>query len=304
MAEHAAITADHTEILEAALGAFEEGIAILDGESRVLLWNHAAAAISGYQSAEMLSRSLPESFYKEDPHLYIPRDFGSAGRRIPVHLVHRQGHTLPATLRRTPLRDALGKRFGTLLRFHPVEEIDSLPHGETGEEDGLEHHIEQSQAALEERLDAAWQEWTRNGVPFGLLWIIVDQAAMLRKTHGRDGCDAMLGIVERTLVHGLRPAEVLGRWGTHEFLVLCHERTAEMLEAHGRHLGEVAQTAEFRWWGDRVAISVSIGAAQAAEAETLSALLAQAKRKMLARMVGQDSETEKTETGGQACSQS
>jgi diguanylate cyclase (GGDEF)-like protein/PAS domain S-box-containing protein len=304
MAELTEITTDHTEILEAALGAFEEGIAVLDGESRVLLWNHAAAAISGYQSAEMLSRGLPATFYREDEHARTPHEFGSAERPLPVHLLHHQGHTLPAMLRRTPLRNTLGKRFGTLLRFHPADEMDALPRGETDDDGSLGRQIEQSQAALEERLDEAWQEWKSSAAPFGLLWITVDQAAMLRKTHGRDACEAMLDIVERTLLHTLLPAEILGRWGTHEFLVLCHERSAEMLEMHAQHLGTVAKTADFRWWGDRIAISVSIGTAQAEEGETLSGLLTRAQREMLAMVVGSDPGPEKTRPGGQACSQS
>jgi GGDEF domain-containing protein len=97
----------------------------------------------------------------------------------------------------------------------------------------------------------------------------------------------MLEIVERTLLHGLRPTEMLGRWGTHEFLVICHERTTEMLRAHGQHLSAVVRTADFRWWGDRVPLTASVGAAQAgeaqpgmAQAETLSALLRRAQLAM------------------------
>lgn len=304
MAERAAITSDHTEILEAALGYFEEGLAVLDADSRVLLWNQAAAEISGYLSAEMLSRALPDDLYQITPHPAQPHEIGSAERPVPIHLRHRQGHVMPAMLRRTPLRDALGKRFGTLLRFHPMEEIDALPHGARDEDSGPEHHIEQSQASMEERLVEAWQEWTSNAVPFGLLWITVDQGAMLRKTHGRDACEAMLGVVERTLLHGLRPAELLARWGGHEFLALCHERTAEQLEAHALRLSEVARTADFRWWGDRVAITVSIGSAQAGETETLSAMLTWAQQRMQKRLILADNEFRNTEPGGPACSQS
>ena len=199
-------------------------------------------------------------------------------------------------LRRTPLRDEMGKLFGTLLRFHPVEEIDTLPHGEMAQEGGMEGfdpRVEQSQAGMEDRLDEAWQEWRTNAVPFGLLWINVDQAATLRRTHGRDAAEAMLEIVERTLLHGLRPTEMLGRWGTHEFLVICHERTTEMLRAHGQHLAGVVRTADFRWWGDRVPLTASIGVAQAGEAqvgqtqaETLSALLRRAQSAMRAGAPG------------------
>jgi len=282
MTEHTEIRAEIlVEILEAALGAVEEGIAVLDSESRVLLWNPAAAAITGYHSSDLLYRSLPENLYKIDEH-----HTGSPERPISVLLRHAQGHVLPAMLRRTQLRDALGKRFGMLVRFHPVEEVDSMPHGEMDDDGNLQKHVESSQADMQDRLDQAWQDWTLNRIPFGLLWITVDQAATLRRTHGHDGSEAMLGIVERTLLHALRPTEMLGRWGTHEFLVLSHERTREMLDAHARHVCELARTADFRWWGDRVSLSVSVGGAQAAEDTSwdckLSGLLKRAQTAMQA----------------------
>ena len=210
-------------------------------------------------------------------------------------------------LRRTPLRDALGKRFGTLLRFHPVEEIDTLPHGAVEQNKDHENRVEQSQADMEDRLDEAWREWSSNSIPIGLLWINVDQAAMLRKTHGRDASEAMLAIVERTLLHGLRPTEILGRWGTHEFLVLCHERAAEMLEAHAQHILGLARTADFRWWGDRISLTVSIGVAQAAEGENLRCLLKRAQQGMQeSQYAGGNHVVLKgiRDSGGQECSQS
>ena len=85
----------------------------------------------------------------------------------------------------------------------------------------------------------------------------------MRKTHGAGACEAMLEKIERALANGLRPAEELGRWGEDEFLVISHERTAEMLAAHAQTLAGLARTADFRWWGDRVSLTVSIGAAQA-----------------------------------------
>jgi diguanylate cyclase (GGDEF)-like protein/PAS domain S-box-containing protein len=308
---------DRAEILAAALCQLEEGIAVLDAGSRVLFWNPAAEAITGYLSADLLSRTLPSDAYIVDSEHHavhaahgktVPGAQDNGGqieRPLLVILRHKQGHSLPAMLRRTPLRDALGKRFGTLLRFHPVEEIDTLPHGALDEDGARENRVESSQAGMEERLDEAWQEWHTNAVPFGLLWINVDQAAMLRKTHGRDAADAMLEIVERTLLHALKPTEILGRWGTHEFLVLCHERTPEMLDAHAHRLGSMARTADFRWWGDRVSLTVSIGAAHAAEDESLRSLLLRAQRGMQESIyLGGNHIVSKAFKGGRECSQS
>jgi len=309
------------EMLEAALGALDEAIAVLDGESRVVFWNPAATEITGYRSADLLSRVFPSDLYSVDAHHHALSDVsrtgdaqaGSPGRPVLVNLRHSQGHSLPGMLRRTPLKDDMGRRFGTLLRFHPVEEIDTLPHGINVEGSGHENRVEESQADVEDRLDDAWREWIANAVPFGLLWVAVDQAAMLRKTHGGDASEAMLAIVERTLLHGLRPSEILGRWGTNEFLVLCHERTPELLQAHAQHLAGLARTADFRWWGDRVSLTVSIGAAQAAErtssidTESLRGLLKRAQQGMQeSSYAGGNHMTfkEKQSTGGMECSQS
>ena len=279
--------ADHTEILEAALSAFDEGIIVLDGEAHVLFWNPATTAMAGYLSAEMLGRSLPDGFYQIDTmhHGGIEaeakcEDGSPLERPILINLCHQRGHTLPAMMRRVPLRDAMGKRFGMLLRFHTVDEIDTLLHGESSDDGVSEHSLEQSQAGMEERLDEASREWTANGVPYGVMWVLVDQASILRKTHGRDAWEAMMDIVEKTILHGLRPTEILGRWGSNEFLVISHERTVEMLNAHGRYLAGLTRTADFRWWGDRASLTVSIGVAQAEIGQSLACLLKSAQKAM------------------------
>jgi diguanylate cyclase (GGDEF)-like protein len=113
-----------------------------------------------------------------------------------------------------------------------------------------------------------------------LLWITVDQAHELRRTHGARACDAMLEKVAHVLAGGLRPGEEAGRWGEDEFLIISHERSAEMLGAHAKVLAGLARTADFRWWGDRVSLTVSIGAAQAEQDDTLAELLERAQSAM------------------------
>jgi GGDEF domain-containing protein len=55
-----------------------------------------------------------------------------------------------------------------------------------------------------------------------------------------------------------------------------------MLAAHARAFTGLARTTDFKWWGDRVSLSVSIGAAQAQHAsdESLPQLLERAQRAM------------------------
>jgi diguanylate cyclase (GGDEF)-like protein len=194
-----------------------------------------------------------------------------------VHFQHKLGHDVPVIARTLILRDGLGERMGTAIVFHPAQSLDALPHGECGEGS----RVEASQTELEDRLVAVFDDFQQGGESFGVLWITVDEARELRKTHGAGACEAMLEKVKRAMANGLRPAEEIGRWGDDEFLVLSHERTREMLAAHAQVLAGLARTAEFRWWGDRVSLTASIGAAQANRDGSLADLLERARAAML-----------------------
>jgi diguanylate cyclase (GGDEF)-like protein len=241
--------------------------------------------MTGFAPIEMLGQPAPEPLH---PLLaWCEPDAGAEcglsrnteaerGHGFLVHARHKLGHDLPAMARLLVLRDVLGKRIGSAVLFHPAEHLDALPHGVTGE-DG---EVDASLADLQDRLESLFEDFTNGGPTFGVLWIMVDQAHDLRKTHGAGACETMLRTVEKAMAHGLRPAEHMGRWGEDEFLVVSHERTPEMLAVHAQTLAGLARTADFRWWGDRVSLTVSIGAAQAERSGTLAELLGRAKSAM------------------------
>lgn len=272
---------DRSELVEAALDILPQGIAVVGDEGRVVFWNRAAEAITGYGSAGIVgrpARDALEAMVVGGLESWVGQTNAEArtGRGALLHVRHRLGHDVPAVVQVLVLRDGLGERIGTAALFHPTEALDELPRGECGE--GID--VEKSQADLEERIDEVFEDFTQTGVPFGVLWVTVDQAHELRKTHGSRACEAMLEKVARAVRNGLRSTEELGRWGDDEFLVLSHERTAQMLADHAQRLAGMARTADFHWWGDRVSLTVSIGAAQADPAETLAQLLERAHAAM------------------------
>jgi diguanylate cyclase (GGDEF)-like protein len=276
---------DLIELMEAALDSRPDGIALLDKEGELVYWNRAAAEMTGYPGMELFSRPIPEQLEQlllDRPRELDPGESALAlsSRGTVVEMLHKLGHPIKTIAQRVTLRDAFGDRIGTAVVFHPADCLDALPHGETGEGEADELHA--SQAELEERLQSDFDDLAHGGPPFGVLWIRVDQARELHKSHGVGACQAMLDKVRRAISRGLRPAEQIGRWGDGEFLVLAHEHTAEMLAAHAQTLAGLARTADFRWWGDRISITVSVGAAQATSGcgETLAQLLVRALKAM------------------------
>ena len=295
--------ADRTELLEAALDSLPEGIALIDSDGRVAFWNRSAEAITGYAGAGLLKRpsavALEPLLITQRPGEQEPCLGVQPGSGALVHLRHTLGHDVPAMMRALVLRDGLGGRIGLAAVFHPAESLDALPHGECSD-DSL---VEADRAKFEERLAAAFEDFGHGGESFGVLWITADQAHDLRKTHGAGACDAMLEKLEQVLANGLRPTEEMGRWGDDEYLVLSHERTPEMLAAHAQVLAGLARTTDFRWWGDRLSLTVSVGAAQAERDGSLVDLLERAKSAMRSSFhAGGNHIT--SAPGGKACSPS
>jgi diguanylate cyclase (GGDEF)-like protein/PAS domain S-box-containing protein len=272
---------ERTELLEAALDCLPDSFAAMSMDGTLAFWNRAAEATTGYAARDLIGRPVCDALERlisGGARQWIDQTDAETlpGRGSLVHMRHRLGHELPAMVRILVLRDGFGERIGTAAIFHPAERLDALPHGDCAEDAALET----SQAEMQDRLEMEFEDCARSHLPFGALWITVDQAHELRRTHGARACDAMLEKVAHVLTGGLRPGEEAGRWGDDEFLVISHERSAEMLAAHARVLAGLARTADFRWWGDRISLSASIGAAQAEEGDTLAGLLERAQSAM------------------------
>ena len=242
--------ADREGLMEAALEVYPEGLALLDEDGRVVLWNRAAEAITGYARAGVVGRALPRALEslvdcRDLEGTPEPRNGPQPGRGSLVHAQHAQGQDLAAISRKVILRDDLGARIGTAAVFHPAERTMALPHGDTSK--GSE--VQQSQVEMQDRLEAAYELFVHEGAPLGVLWVTVDQAEEMMKTHGARACESMLESVERTLANALRPGEEIGRWGDDEFLIISQEGRGEVLTNHAQVLMGFARTADFQLVG-------------------------------------------------------
>jgi diguanylate cyclase (GGDEF)-like protein len=250
----------------------------------VSFWNQAATSITGFASVQIVGRPLPESLQgllaPVTSESAVAKAANESSHSVVVHLRQENLQDVAVQAQTRLLRDSLGQRTGLAVSFHPTRGLDVLAHGESTDSEQLK----QSQADLEERLQSAYDEFTHKNAKLGVLWITVDQGEQIKHTHGAKAFDGMLDVTERVLALGLHPDEFIGRWGESEFLILSHERNLEVLGSHAFTLVGLARTADFRWWGDRISVTVSIGAAQVGADETLANLLERAKRAMHASL--------------------
>ncbi|HEU5458524.1 MAG TPA: diguanylate cyclase, partial [Terracidiphilus sp.] len=205
-----------------------------------------------------------------------PDSVAQSRRGSPVHARHRLGDDLLASARTLVLRDDLGERIGKAVFFHAAEHQDAPLYGTVAEN----HRQADSVAQFEQRIEAAFDDFRQRGIPFSLFWITVDQAHDLRHSHGDCACETMLDCVERALANRLRPQEELGRWGDDEFLILSQERRPPQIAAFAQLIAGFTRTTDFRWWGDRIPLTVSVGAALSEPQETLAQVLDRARDAM------------------------
>jgi PAS domain S-box-containing protein len=207
---------ERAELLESALDALPEGIVISDMNGRSVFWNRSAEMITGQPSGRVIGgrvRDWLENLVVGGARRWTAET--EFERQVPmrrdslVRIRHALGYELPLLARVMTLRNALGVRIGAGVLFHPANSIDALPHGELKDDAKLS----ETQMQLEDRLARMHEDFCQGELPLGVLWVTVDQAAELRRSHGSRACEAMLETVESALAEGLKPTEEIGRWG-------------------------------------------------------------------------------------------
>lgn len=86
----------------------------------------------------------------------------------------------------------------------------------------------------------------------------------------------MIRVAGQTLENSLRPTDFLGRWMENEFLALLLECSAEEVTRVGERLRKMVNQCKVEWWGDKLQLTVSMGATSARTADTAEAMLLRA----------------------------
>lgn len=268
---------EELEILRSALEGLDIGVYATDNRQRILYWNSAAEKISGFTRAEVLGRSCRDNLLMYcgkdgEPQCAngcLAQNISEKGEPLVValYLCHRHGHRIPVYVKTVSLRDATGEIAGRIEYFWPSEAGDQR-RSQSIAESCL------SQEMLESRFRRVLTVSAGSGVAFGVLCLVVDQVEALRKSHGREACNAMLDVAEDTLHGGLHPSDISGRWGDNGFLVITHVRTAAALGHHGKMLCDLSRSSDFRWWGDKVRVTLSIGGSMVVPGESMEEVMA------------------------------
>ena len=272
------------------LDRLSDGVYVCDRDRRIVWWNGAAEAITGYTRDEVVGRCCRDNLLRhvdasgrllclEGCPMAATISDGSA-RSAEVFLHHKEGHRVPVRVQVLPVRDAAGSILGSLEIFsdastpvealRTIEELRALALLDPLTGLGNRRYAETTLAHRLEQL-------RRYGWALGVAFFDVDHFKLVNDGYGHAAGDEALKMIARTLRHAARAGDFLGRWGGEEFLVLLSAVAGEdLLPIVGRYRALVEQSALTLPDGGRLRVTVSAGVTQARPDDTPERVMSRA----------------------------
>lgn len=115
--------------------------------------------------------------------------------------------------------------------------------------------------SLVERLETACLRAQTRGLPIGLLFIDLDHFKEINDSHGHPAGDACLRAIIDPILAELRPADVIGRYGGEEFVVILNSTDAAAAQPIAERIRKRVADLRVLGFGKPITLTCSIGIA-------------------------------------------
>ncbi len=123
---------------------------------------------------------------------------------------------------------------------------------------------------FDEALQKEVNRCCRNAMPIGAIFADIDKFKQLNDTYGHQFGDLVLQRVAKAFGQVLRNSDTLARYGGEEFVVLVSEPTEKGLQKVAERIRACVEAEEVHFGDQRVAVTISVGAAIAIPGRTES----------------------------------
>jgi diguanylate cyclase (GGDEF)-like protein/PAS domain S-box-containing protein len=281
---------DDAEFYRAALDSVAAGVYLVNRSGKILFWNSGAERITGYLRQDLVGHSALKDFLGQSdgdnnqvladalPVSIALREGKASAAQVSIR--HKSGHRVPASLHAAPIRDSFGALIGAVETFEdsafcaPVDHRHSKlqAYGCLDEVSGVLNH-----AVLQTHLRETLATFAEHSVPFSILCIGIDDVEGINARYGAGAVATAIRAIGMTLENSLRPTDRIGRWMENEFVAVLEECGDDEVRRVGERLRRTANQCQVEWWGDRLAVTVSIGGTGARAADTVEAILQRAE---------------------------
>lgn len=271
-----------------------DGIFFVNKEGCITYWNKGAANLTGYSSADVEGRNYCDIFRPLDKN---GNQFGekntcpirrvldlSTLSEIEAYICHKEGHLLPVSVRIAPVRE-VGLQYVVAVEIHSCSSPRYVMRQRLEELQELAMHDPLTGIAnrrfVEISLAARLEELKRYGFDFSVMFIDVDHFKIVNDTHGHSVGDRILKMIGVSVANSLRTFDIIGRWGGEEFIVLLiNPKREDLFKLSDRFRRLIENSALTIENGEKVSVTVSIGATAAQIGDTVDLLVERADKLM------------------------
>jgi diguanylate cyclase (GGDEF)-like protein len=207
-----------------------------------------------------------------------------APRTLDVYLRHKDGFRTPASLRIIPVFKDGGEVIGAVETFSGTAPKVTLPlalaelekMGLVEAETGIP-----SKQYLDMTLATRLQEFQKYGLAFGLIYVDIDNYGKILEKYGRFNAGKIVRTVARTLHKNIRFFDIVGQWGTEEFLILLLNIDEGRLDIVANKLRLLVAESYITTETGMLNATVSMGASLVLRYDTVDSLVKRGEQLML-----------------------
>ncbi len=264
-----------------------DGLYITDRNRIIQYWNKAAETISGFTAEEIIGTSCSDNILT-----HIDKDGNSlcsglcplaetistgTSCEAMVYMHHRNGKRMPVFIRTSALTEASGTIIGGIELFTDMSNVQSSELRMKELEDMA--YIDNltrlaNRNYIEKTLSIRFEEKKTLGIPFGVLFMDIDDFKSVNDTYGHDAGDKVLKLVSDTMTANSRPFDVFGRWGGEEFIGILRNVGREQIDEIGDRLRILIENSYFILPDkSKLNVTVSMGATLVEKDDNIDTLI-------------------------------
>ena len=266
---------------------------VVDSDRRIVFWNRAAEALTGYARSEVTGRRCPDTSLKHcDENLVNLCENGcplhqtiqdGKPREANVFLHRKGGQRQPVRIRCAAVRDSSGAVVGAVESFEERQQQQTVKPPAGNRPRAIRRRVD-PRTGLADRdsvlafLEACVEDFAQQPAPTGVLCVAIDEFTAFRKARGQQATSRILQALAEMLSGNLNKNDLVGYFSENRFVAVLPDCPAAHLPSTGTRLRLAAQTASISWWGDQLSVSISAGGTALRAEDSAESAVARAER--------------------------
>jgi diguanylate cyclase (GGDEF)-like protein/PAS domain S-box-containing protein len=238
------------------LNTLFEAAYIVDENRKILYWNDACEAITGYTKEDVVGHYCYDNILRHvtEDGIQLCHDgcplqdtiIRNVINEATVYLHHKKGYRVPVSVKTIPFYDDNDGTSKAIEFFTDVPSKAKLyqEHRKLKESSSIDTLTQlYNRAFIDYQIETSINEANTFDIGLGILFIDIDHFKKVNDTYGHPAGDQVLQMISKTLALNVRSHDFVGRYGGEEFIVLLRDIDRPSLQMVAQKLRVLVQEA-------------------------------------------------------------